>query len=195
MKRVLDVVLSLTLIILLFPVYVSVAIAIRLKMGTPILFKQQRPGLHGKPFYLYKFRTMNEGSYSLSDEERLTTLGMRLRKYSLDELPQLYHVLKGEMSLVGPRPLLMEYLPLYNEEQLLRHMVKPGITGWAQVNGRNAITWEEKFRFDTWYVKHRSFFLDCRILFMTVKKVLKKEGINHKGTVTMKKFTGTERVM
>jgi sugar transferase EpsL len=172
------------------------AILVRYKLGSPVLFKQQRPGLHGKPFYLYKFRTMteerDENGELLPDHLRLTPFGQFLRKYSLDELPQLFNVLKGDISLVGPRPLLMEYLELYTPEQARRHEVKPGITGWAQVNGRNAISWEEKFKLDVWYVDNRSFWLDLRILFLTVIKVFKLEGINHAGHVTMKKFTGTK---
>ncbi|PAV31552.1 sugar transferase [Virgibacillus profundi] len=199
MKRVMDLFISLILIMLFSPLIVYVAVMIRLKMGTPILFKQQRPGLDSKPFHLYKFRTMtnktDKGGNILSDEVRLTPLGAFLRKYSMDEFPQLINVLKGEMSLVGPRPLLMEYLPLYNKEQRQRQNVKPGITGWAQVNGRNAITWQEKFKLDTWYVKNQRIRLDCKILFMTVLKVLKKEGISHKGTVTMEKFNGNQRAL
>lgn len=166
----------------------------RWKLGSPILFKQQRPGLHGKPFYLYKFRTMtderDENGELLPDHLRLTPFGQFLRKYSLDELPQLFNVLKGDISLVGPRPLLMEYLELYTPEQARRHEVKPGITGWAQVNGRNAISWEEKFKLDVWYVDNRTFWLDIKILFLTVIKVLKKEGINQSEYVTMEKFVG-----
>ncbi|MBB6284649.1 sugar transferase EpsL [Geobacillus subterraneus] len=158
------------------------------------MFKQQRPGLHGKPFYLYKFRTMmdeRDGKGELlPDHVRLTPFGQLLRKYSLDELPQLFNVLKGDISLVGPRPLLMEYLELYTPEQARRHEVKPGITGWAQVNGRNAISWEEKFKLDVWYVDNRTFWLDIKILFLTVIKVLKKEGINQSEYVTMEKFAG-----
>ncbi len=165
-------------------------------MGSPIIFKQQRPGLHHKPFQLYKLRTMinekEKNGVLLTDEERLTALGKWIRKYSLDELPQFINVLKGEMSIVGPRPLLMEYLPLYNEEQLLRHTVKPGITGWAQVNGRNAITWEEKFKLDIWYAKNQNLLLDSRILVLTFIKVLKREGITQQGSATMTKFHGTK---
>lgn len=199
MKNVMDVFISLTLLTLLSPIIVLVAVMIRISIGSPILFKQQRPGLHGRPFNLYKFRTMVNGldnhGNALADEVRLTPLGRFLRKYSLDELPQLINVVKGTMSLVGPRPLLMEYLPYYNQEQLLRHTVKPGITGWAQVNGRNAITWEEKFTLDIWYVNNRNILLDCKILRRTILKVLKKEGINHQGTVTMEKFNGNQEVL
>lgn len=174
---------------------VVVAIIVRVNMGAPIVFKQQRPGLHGKPFYLYKFRTMINSAGDESDKLRLTALGKFLRKYSLDELPQLINVVKGDMSLVGPRPLLMEYLSLYTKDQELRHHVKPGITGWAQVNGRNEITWSEKFKLDSWYVKNQSTLLDLKILIYTLIKVLKKEGITHQGTVSMEKFKGSNEVM
>ncbi|WP_404452330.1 sugar transferase [Virgibacillus necropolis] len=195
MKRVLDLVISLTLLTVFLPIMVVVAIMIRVNIGAPILFKQQRPGLHGKPFHLYKFRTMLNSQGDGSDQLRLTNLGRFLRKYSLDELPQLINVVKGEMSLVGPRPLLMEYLSLYTKDQRSRHTVKPGITGWAQINGRNAIEWEEKFKLDTWYVKNQSHILDCKILMLTIIKVLKREGISHQDSVTMKKFSGTKEVL
>ncbi|WP_318618825.1 sugar transferase [Priestia megaterium] len=199
MKRVMDLVTSLTLLTLFSPVMMFTAILVRLKMGTPVLFKQQRPGKDGKPFYLYKFRTManleDKQGNLLSDQVRLTGTGKFLRKYSLDELPQFINVVKGDMSLVGPRPLLMEYLSLYTEEQMLRHNVRPGITGWAQVNGRNAITWEEKFKLDTWYVRNQSMFLDFKILLFTVLKVVKKEGITQQGHVTIEKFKGTKDVI
>ncbi|MDQ0217490.1 sugar transferase [Peribacillus cavernae] len=199
MKRVLDVVISLTLLVLFSPMMCIVAIIVRAKMGTPILFKQKRPGLHGKPFYLYKFRTMthslDNNGHLLPDQSRLTNTGKFLRKYSLDELPQLLNLIKGEMSLVGPRPLLMEYLPFYTKEQASRHNVKPGITGWAQVNGRNALTWEEKFILDTWYVKNHTIILDFKILRLTLSKVVKKEGINHQDDVPMEKFTGSKEVI
>ncbi|KIL49352.1 sugar transferase [Jeotgalibacillus soli] len=199
MKRSMDFVIALTLLILVSPVLLAVALVIKIKMGGPVLFKQQRPGLHGKPFYLYKFRTMidlyDRNGKALSDQMRLTAVGEVLRKYSLDELPQLMNVAKGEMSLVGPRPLLMEYLSLYTEEQVTRHNVRPGITGWAQINGRNAITWDEKFNLDGWYVKNRSIFLDCKILFLTLKKVVRKEGIHQQGHVSMDKFKGSEEVI
>lgn len=172
----------------------ATAIVVRMKLGAPILFKQKRPGLHGKPFYLYKFRTMtderDESGKLLPDSVRLTSTGKWIRKLSLDELPQLFNVLKGELSLVGPRPLLMEYLPLYSKEQIRRHEVKPGITGWAQVNGRNAISWDDKFALDVWYVDHKSFLLDLKILFLTFIKVFKREGINQDDHVTVEKFTG-----
>nr|WP_249869621.1 sugar transferase [Oceanobacillus saliphilus] len=194
-----DVLISFLLTLILSPVTLLTAIMIRLAMGAPILFKQQRPGINGKPFELYKFRTMTDATDRkgrlLNDEQRLTRLGSFLRKYSLDELPQLFNVLKGDMSLVGPRPLLMEYLTLYNEEQRMRHMVRPGMTGWAQVNGRNAITWEEKFTLDSWYVKNQSLLLDCKILFLTTIKVLKKEGIHSQDSVSMMKFTGSKEVL
>ncbi|MFB6649928.1 sugar transferase [Bacillus toyonensis] len=173
-----------------------VVILVRIKLGSPIIFKQMRPGLYGKAFYLYKFRTMTDARDSkgelLADQVRLTSFGKFLRKYSLDELPQLINVVKGDLSLVGPRPLLMEYLPLYSNEQVKRHHVKPGITGWAQVNGRNAITWEKKFALDVWYVNNQSFLLDMKILFLTVIKVIKSEGINQVGHVTMERFTGAK---
>ncbi len=171
-----------------------VALLIHLKMGSKVLFRQQRPGLHGKPFTMLKFCTMRDETDSdgepLSDDQRLTSFGKLLRKMSVDELPELWNVLRGDMSLVGPRPLLMEYLPLYNAEQMRRHDVPPGITGWAQVNGRNAISWPEKFRYDIWYVDNHSFYLDIKILIMTVKKVLWREGITQQGHVSMEKFTG-----
>ncbi|RDW22407.1 sugar transferase [Oceanobacillus arenosus] len=199
MKRALDVFTSLTLIIIFLPILLIVAIMVRIALGAPVLFKQQRPGLNGKPFYLYKFRTMTNAldpnGQLLSDEQRITALGMFLRKYSLDELPQLFNVLKGEMSLVGPRPLLMEYLALYTEEQRLRHTVRPGITGWAQINGRNAITWEEKFNLDIWYVNNQHFLLDLKILVLTIVKVLKREGIRSEDSVSMMKFTGKKEVL
>lgn len=173
---------------------IVVALLVKYKIGSPVLFIQKRPGLHEKPFLLYKFRTMTEERDSkgqlLPDHLRLTKLGTFLRKYSLDELPQLINVLKGELSLVGPRPLLMEYLPLYSAEQRKRHYVRPGITGLAQVNGRNAISWEEKFQLDVWYVHHNSFLLDIKILFLTVYKVLKSEGINQSENTPMGVFLG-----
>lgn len=196
MKRLFDLLISLILFIILFSIIMSVAILVRLKLGSPILFKQQRPGLHGKPFYVYKFRTMTDARDSngqlLPDHIRLTSFGRFLRKYSLDEWPQLVNVMKGNISLVGPRPLLMEYLPLYTEEQAKRHDVRPGITGWAQVNGRNTITWEEKFKLDVWYVENQSILLDMKILLLTAIKVFKSEGINQDGHVTMDKFNGTK---
>lgn len=178
----------------LLPILILIATLVRLLLGSPVIFCQIRPGLHGKPFRMYKFRTMNNGKDTegnlLPDEERLTKLGKFLRSTSLDELPELLNVLKGEMSLVGPRPLLMEYLPLYTPEQARRHEVLPGITGWAQVNGRNAISWEEKFRFDVWYVDNRSFLHDVRILWMTLSSVFKRHGISQEGQATMERYKG-----
>jgi lipopolysaccharide/colanic/teichoic acid biosynthesis glycosyltransferase len=179
----------------LLPPLLVLAAVIRFKLGTPILFSQIRPGLNGNPFKLYKFRTMTnaldaEGNL-LTDEDRLTPFGRLLRRTSLDELPELWNVLRGDMSLVGPRPLLMEYLPLYTQEQSRRHEVRPGITGWAQVNGRNLLSWDERFILDVWYVNHHSILLDIKILFITSKKVLKREGISAKGEATMPKFKGS----
>ena len=195
MKRILDFFCSVLLITLFFPVIIIIGALVKFKIGPPIFFKQNRPGLDGKPFCLYKFRTMTnkrdrEGNL-LPDHLRLTSFGKFLRKYSLDELPQLINVIKGDLSLVGPRPLLMEYLPLYTEEQRKRHCVRPGITGWAQVNGRNAITWEEKFQLDIWYVDNQSLLLDMKILWLTVLKVMRSEGINQPGNVTMEVFKGS----
>ncbi len=194
MKRTFDFIVSLGALIILSPIILITALLIRIKIGSPVIFKQERPGLKGNPFYVYKFRTMtderDDKGTLLSDDIRLTTFGKLLRKLSLDELPQLINVFKGDMSFVGPRPLLMEYMSLYNERQLKRHEVRPGITGWAQVNGRNAISWEKKFKYDVWYVENRSFFLDIKILFMTVLKVFKSEGISQDGQATMTKFKG-----
>jgi sugar transferase EpsL len=193
-KRVVDIVGASVGIILFAPVMLVVALLVLLTMGRPVLFRQQRPGLRGKPFTLYKFRTMRDARSAsgelLPDELRLTTFGKWLRSTSLDELPELFNVLKGEMSLVGPRPLLMEYLPRYSPEQARRHEVKPGITGWAQVNGRNALSWEEKFRLDVWYVDHWNLWLDVKILLLTIWKVLKREGISAEGSATMPMFMG-----
>lgn len=197
MKSVFDKAVSIIMIIVFFIPMLCTAFIIWLNIGAPIIFKQKRPGLYGKPFFVYKFRTMtdekDENGNLLPDEVRLTKTGRIIRKLSLDELPQLFNVLKGELSLVGPRPLLMEYLPLYTSEQDRRHEVKPGITGWAQVNGRNAISWEEKFALDVWYVDNQSFWLDMKILFMTVIKVFKREGISQEGQATIEKFTGTQK--
>jgi sugar transferase EpsL len=194
-KRLFDIAASLVMLIVLSPVIVILALMIWITMGRPVLFRQTRPGLQGRPFTLYKFRTMsdlrNEGGQPLPDAMRMTGFGSTLRRFSLDELPQLVNVLKGDLSLVGPRPLLTEYLPLYSAEQARRHEIKPGITGWAQVNGRNAITWEEKFKLDVWYVDNRSFWLDMKILLMTLMKVLKREGISQPGSSTMEKFKGS----
>ena len=193
-KRLLDIIIAAAALVLLSPVLLLLAWQIRRKLGTPVLFRQVRPGRGGIPFVMYKFRTMrdaaDENGRPLPDAERLTPFGRKLRAASLDELPELWNVLKGDMSLVGPRPLLMEYLPLYNAEQRRRHLVRPGITGWAQVNGRNAISWPEKFRLDVWYVENRSLLLDIKILFLTVKKVLDRSGINSEGEATATKFTG-----
>lgn len=195
-KPILDFILAFLLIIIFSPIILIVALLIKLKLGSPILFTQERPGLNGKIFRIYKFRTMSDERDSkgdlLSDELRLKGFGKFIRKSSLDELPQLFNVLKGEMSFVGPRPLLVEYLKLYNQEQAKRHNVKPGITGWAQVNGRNAISWEEKFKLDVYYVEHISFMLDCKILYMTFFKVLKHKDINSNTNITMEKFTGNQ---
>jgi len=194
-KRVFDIVFSGSLLILAFPLYILVWIAVLVTMGRPILFRQQRPGLHGRIFTVYKFRTMSDAKDSsgqnLPDANRLTVTGRWLRRLSLDELPQLLNVLSGDMSIVGPRPLLVEYLPLYTGEQSRRHNVKPGITGWAQVNGRNAISWEDRFKLDVWYVDNQSFFLDMKILLLTLYKVLKGSDITEQGQETMSKFTGS----
>lgn len=195
MKRIFDVCISLSLLLCFSIVIFIVAILVRFKLGSPILFRQERPGLYGKPFYLYKFRTMTDERGDkgelLPDSFRLTSFGKFLRKYSLDELPQLINVAKGELSLVGPRPLLMTYLPLYSAEQAKRHDVKPGITGWAQVNGRNSISWDAKFKLDVWYVENQSFLLDLKILYMTFAKVVKSEGIQNGNHVTMPIFKGS----
>ncbi|HDR4371773.1 TPA: sugar transferase [Bacillus cereus] len=196
MKRLFDVLVSSILIVLALPILLILAILIRVNLGSPIIFKQQRPGMYGKPFYLYKFRSMSderdkEGNL-LPNHMRMTKFGNVIRKFSLDELPQLINVLKGDISLVGPRPLLMEYLNLYTKEQARRHEVRPGITGWAQVNGRNAISWEEKFELDVWYVNNHSFILDMKILFLTALKVVRTEGVNKSENITMPKFTGTK---
>lgn len=195
MKRLFDFLLSLVgLLVLALPLLLLVLL-VRYKLGGPVFFRQIRPGLHGQPFEMVKFRTMTDACGAdgalLPDALRLTPFGRFLRASSLDELPELWNVLKGDMSLVGPRPLLMEYLPLYNPEQARRHAVRPGITGWAQVNGRNAICWEEKFALDTWYVDHQSLALDIRILWLTIRKVLVREGISAAGEATMGKFTGS----
>ena len=194
LKRLFDFLVSLIGLLLLWPLLLTVAVLIRIKLGSPIFFRQQRPGLHETPFFVYKFRTMRNSvdadGVMLSDDQRMTKLGTFLRTTSLDELPELWNVLKGEMSLVGPRPLLMEYLPLYTAEQARRHEVKPGITGWAQVNGRNSISWEEKFELDVWYVDHQSVWLDLKILYLTFAKVVAAEGITQLGKVTADAFRG-----
>jgi len=194
-KRILDIIIASTALILLSPLYAYVAYKVKKNLGSPVLFRQVRPGLHGKPFEMIKFRTMkdaiDERGNPLPDSERLTPFGKMLRSSSLDEMPELWNVIKGDMSIVGPRPLLMEYLPLYNKEQAKRHDVRPGMTGHAQVNGRNAISWEQKFKLDTWYVENRSLWLDFKIMLQTVKKVIAKDDINEAGEATMTKFTGT----
>ena len=196
LKRAFDILASLIGLLILLPLLFVLALIVKQKHGSPILFKQTRPGINGKPFTFYKFRTMTnetdqEGNL-LPDKDRLTSFGSFLRKTSLDELPSLFNVIKGDMSLVGPRPLLMQYLPLYNEFQKRRHEVKPGITGWAQVNGRNALSWKKKFEMDVWYVDNQSFLLDLKILFLTVYKVFKREGISAEGEATMKPFAGNQ---
>ena len=194
-KRILDITTASTALILLSPLYFIVAHKVKKNLGSPVLFRQVRPGLHGKPFEMIKFRTMKDAldtdGNPLPDSERLTPFGKMLRATSLDEMPELWNVIKGDMSIVGPRPLLMEYLPLYNTEQAKRHNVRPGITGYAQVNGRNAISWEKKFELDTWYVENQSLWLDFKIMLKTIKKVIAKDDISAEGEVTMSKFTGT----
>ena len=196
LKRFVDIIIATIALILLSPLYFYVAYKVKKNLGSPVLFRQVRPGLHGKPFEMIKFRTMKDATDAqgnpLPDNERLTPFGKMLRSTSLDEMPELWNVIKGDMSIVGPRPLLMEYLPLYSKEQAKRHDVRPGMTGHAQVNGRNAIGWEEKFKLDTWYVENRSLWLDFKIMLQTVKKVLVKEGINQSEEVTMTKFTGNK---
>ncbi|WP_330508400.1 sugar transferase [Pseudomonas putida] len=197
LKRLFDLVAAGAALLLLSPVIALVAWQVRKKLGAPVLFRQQRPGRDGEPFEMVKFRTMRDAvdghGNVLPDAQRMTPFGSFLRASSLDELPELWNVLKGEMSLVGPRPLLMEYLPLYSPEQYRRHEVRPGVTGWAQINGRNALSWEDKFKLDVWYVENRSFWLDLKILFLTVKKVVKKDGISGAGEATMSKFTGNHQ--
>jgi lipopolysaccharide/colanic/teichoic acid biosynthesis glycosyltransferase len=197
LKRSFDLLASALALLLLAPVLVALALLVRAKLGSPVLFRQQRPGRHGQPFMMQKFRTMTDAHGAdgqlLPDSVRLTPFGRWLRTTSLDELPELWNVLKGDMSLVGPRPLLMEYLPLYSPHQARRHEVRPGVTGWAQVNGRNALSWEAKFNLDVWYVEHASFWLDLRILALTVGRVLRPQGINAPGSATAEKFTGSAR--
>ena len=197
LKRLFDIVASALGLIILSPVIAIVAWQIKKKLGSPVLFRQVRPGLNGKPFEMVKFRTMRDAidanGNPLPDSERMTPFGSFLRSSSLDELPELWNVLKGDMSLVGPRPLLMEYLPLYNDEQKRRHQARPGVTGWAQINGRNAISWEEKFKLDTWYVDNQNLWLDIKIIFLTIKKVFIRDGISAEGEATMSKFTGTPK--
>lgn len=193
-KRLFDIFASILSLLLLSPVIAILAWQIRSKLGSPVLFRQVRPGLDGLPFEMIKFRTMrnaiDDSGLPLSDSERMTPFGSVLRSTSLDELPELWNVLKGDMSLVGPRPLLMEYLPLYSPEQSRRHEVRPGVTGWAQINGRNALSWEEKFKLDVWYVDNRTLWLDLKIIILTVRKVVMRDGISADGEVTMPKFTG-----
>jgi len=195
-KRLLDIIIASIALILLSPLYAIVAYKVKKNLGSPVLFRQVRPGLHGKPFEMIKFRTMkdavDEQGNPLPDSERLTPFGQMLRSSSLDEMPELWNVIKGDMSIVGPRPLLMEYLPLYSPEQARRHDVRPGMTGHAQVNGRNAIGWEEKFKLDTWYVENQSIWLDFKIMFKTVHKVLAKDDISAEGEATMTRFTGSQ---
>lgn len=195
-KRLIDLFSAMAALALLLPLLAVICLLIRWRLGSPVFFKQLRPGLHGMPFQMIKFRTMRDScdmhGFPLPDEARLTRFGRFLRATSLDELPELWNALKGDMSLVGPRPLLMEYLPLYTPEQARRHEVKPGITGWAQVNGRNAISWEEKFSLDVWYVDHQSLRLDLKILWLTLISVFSRHGINEPGQVTMSKFTGIQ---
>lgn len=197
LKRCFDLALTISGVILFSPIFGIVALLVRFKLGGPVLFRQQRPGLKGRPFTIYKFRTMtdarDENGHLLPNAQRLTRLGRFLRSTSSDELPELFNVLKGDMSLVGPRPLQMEYLPLYSQEQNRRHDVKPGITGLAQIAGRNSITWEEKFKFDVWYVDNISLLLDMKIIFQTFFAVFKREGINASDTITMPKFQGTQK--
>ena len=195
MKRIFDVVIALLLLLVTAPLIILTGISIKMIIGSPVLFRQQRPGLNGVPFEIYKFRTMTdikgEHGEQLPDKDRLTNFGKILRRFSLDELPQLFNVLKGDLSMVGPRPLLMEYLPLYTPAQARRHTVKPGMTGWAQVNGRNALSWEDRFKLDVWYVDNQSFFIDMKILWMTLINVFRGDGINQDGHVTMEKFRGS----
>lgn len=194
MKRLFDIVMAAIALLFSALPLVIIAVLVRVNLGRPVLFKQLRPGLNGKPFKMLKFRTMTDGCDSagklLQDSERLTPFGNFLRASSLDELPELWNVLKGDMSLVGPRPLLMEYVPLYSKEQARRHEVRPGVTGWAQINGRNALDWEDKFRLDVWYVDHHGLWLDIKILWATVRKVLVRDGISASGEATVSKFTG-----
>jgi lipopolysaccharide/colanic/teichoic acid biosynthesis glycosyltransferase len=196
MKRLFDIVVSFFALVVLSPVIIIVSRKIAKNLGKPVLFRQKRPGLHGVIFEMVKFRSMrdtiDDNGNPLPDSERLTPFGEKLRSSSLDELPGLWNVLKGDMSLVGPRPLLVEYLPLYSKEQAKRHNVRPGITGWAQVNGRNAISWAQKFKLDVWYVENQSLLLDIKITFLTIKKVIVKEGISADGEATMTKFTGSK---
>lgn len=195
-KFLFDLLVTIIALSLLWPLLLVLGVLVRIKLGSPVVFRQQRPGLQGKPFMMYKFRTMTDARDAdgnlLPDDERLPSFGRFLRSSSLDELPELFNVLKGDMSLVGPRPLLMEYLPLYSPSQARRHEIRPGITGWAQINGRNAISWNDKFKLDVWYVDHYNLWLDMKILWMTVATVFKREGISQDGQATMEKFKGNE---
>ncbi|MCL4263424.1 MAG: sugar transferase [Anaerolineae bacterium] len=196
-KRWFDFIVALTAVILLLPLWLILTLLVRFKLGAPVLFRQQRPGWHGRPFFILKFRTMTNGRDAagnlLPDADRLTPFGRFLRSTSLDELPELLNVLKGEMSLVGPRPLLMHYLPLYTPEQIRRHEVRPGMTGWAQVNGRNTLTWEEKFQHDLWYIDHHTFLLDMKIIFLTLVKIVQRQNINQQGQATVEYFHGSSQ--
>lgn len=196
LKRSFDIFGSVIGLLILMPMILVIALQVRRKLGTPVLFRQTRPGKRGKPFEMIKFRTMRDAidaaGNPLPDSERMTPFGIFLRSSSLDELPELWNVLKGDMSLVGPRPLLMEYLPLYSPEQYRRHEARPGVTGWAQINGRNALSWDEKFKLDIWYVDNHSFWLDLKIIFLTIKKVVGRDGISADGEATMSKFEGTQ---
>ena len=196
-KRFLDIICSLSFILCFWWLYILIAVLVRLKLGSPVIFRQKRPGLNRKIFTMYKFRSMTDAKDKdgnlLSDAERLPSFGKLLRATSLDEIPEFINVLKGEMSLIGPRPLLIQYLPYYTKEENKRHNVRPGITGWAQVNGRNAISWEEKFRYDIEYINNLTFFLDVKIIFLTIKKIIVKEGISQEGNVTMEEFKGESR--
>lgn len=196
LKRLMDILLSAAGLILLSPVFLVTAVLVRLKLGSPVIFRQARPGRDGEIFHLYKFRSMTDSrdvdGNLLPDEVRLTSFGKKLRASSLDELPELLNILRGDMSIVGPRPLLVKYLPLYNEEQRHRHDVRPGLTGWAQVNGRNSVTWEDKFRLDLWYVQNMSFLVDMKIILLTVRSVLRRDGISSDTAATMEEFTGTK---
>ncbi|WP_330847663.1 sugar transferase [Aeromonas jandaei] len=197
MKRLFDILFSFCGLVLLFPLICVLALQVRRKIGSPVLFRQTRPGLNGRPFEMVKFRTMKDvvdgNGNPLPDSERIIPFGDKLRRSSCDELPELWNVLKGDMSLVGPRPLLMQYLPLYSSEQARRHEVRPGVTGWAQINGRNSLSWEDKFKLDVWYVDNNSFWLDIKILLLTVKKVFVKEGISAEGHTTIAPFTGSQK--
>ena len=199
MKRAFDLILTLATAIFWLPLLLVVAWVVRIKLGAPVFFRQERPGLHGKPFRMVKFRSMTDARDAhgnlLPDEERLPAFGRWLRASSMDELPELFNVLKGEMSLVGPRPLLMQYLPRYSARQARRHEVPPGITGWAQVNGRNAISWDQKFELDVWYVENRSLWLDCKIIFLTILKLFRRDDVNAPGSATMPEFMGNQDLL